>query len=52
MWKQGVVGRRCGMWSRQRVDEGGMGNGKWSIKKRVVSPRGEKADHLFQCALE
>jgi hypothetical protein len=32
MWRQGGVGRRCGMWSSWRVD-GGVGNGTRSVKE-------------------
>jgi hypothetical protein len=33
-WEQGGVGRRCGMWSSQRVD-GGVENGIWSVKNKL-----------------
>jgi hypothetical protein len=33
--EMGGVGRRCGMWSRQRVDGGGTGNGMWSVKTKL-----------------
>jgi hypothetical protein len=29
------VGWRCLIWSRQRVDGGGMGNGIWSVKYKL-----------------
>jgi hypothetical protein len=32
MWRPGGVGRRCGMWSSQRVDGG---NGIWSVKNKL-----------------
>ena len=35
MWRQGGVGRRCGMWNSQRVDGGGVGNGIWSVKNKL-----------------
>jgi hypothetical protein len=31
MWRQSVVGRRCGMWSNWRVGVEG-GNGIWNVK--------------------
>jgi hypothetical protein len=34
MWRQGWVGRSCGMWSSLRVD-GGEGNGIWSVKSKL-----------------
>jgi hypothetical protein len=31
MWRRGGVGRRGGIWSSWRVDEG-LGNGIWDVK--------------------
>jgi hypothetical protein len=34
-WRQGGVGRRCGMWSRRKVDGGRAGIGIWSVKNKL-----------------
>jgi hypothetical protein len=34
-WGGAGVGRRCGMWSSQRVDGGEAGNGIWNIKNKL-----------------
>jgi hypothetical protein len=34
MWRQSGVERRCGMWSRGRID-GEIGNGIWSVKNKL-----------------
>jgi hypothetical protein len=33
-WIWGKVGRRCGIWSSQKVD--GAGNGIWSVKNKII----------------
>ena len=34
-WRQGGVGRMCGMWSSQRVNGVGPGNGIWNVKNKL-----------------
>jgi cytochrome c556 len=45
-WRQGEVGRRCGMWSSWKVD-GGTGNGIWSVKNKF-----KKKENLYQTNIE
>jgi hypothetical protein len=34
-WRQGGVGKRCGMWSSWKADGGGVGNGIWSVENKL-----------------
>jgi hypothetical protein len=35
IWRQGGVRRRCEIWSSQRVDGRGSGNGIWNVKNKL-----------------
>jgi hypothetical protein len=48
MWRQGV-GRQCGMWNSQRIDEGA-GNKIWSIKN-YMSDSTDTCSAIFVAAL-